>query len=275
MVQLPTPVNATKTLLDRLEFPQRRGNTIAMSTIGDECARKLWFNLHWVGEPEKITVRVRNLFNTGTRAEDFIIKDLERIGILVKNRQEELWGFMDHAHGFTDGACENVPDAPKTTHLLEIKTHNDRNFTKLVKEGVRKCFPNHYAQCQRYMKGTGLKRCLYVGYNKNTSEYYIERIRYDAGFADDLVRKEQDIIMSSTPPKKIFERSWYGCKFCQYSENCHDLKSAAKNCRTCEHSDLAPEGKWVCAHPSMNNPIDIPIEIQKVGCDSYMPIGIE
>ena len=275
MVQLPTSVNATKTLLDRIGFPQRRGNTIAMSTIGDACARKLWFNLHWVGELETITARVKNLFSTGTRAEDFIIRDLERIGIKIANRQEELWGFMDHAHGFTDGSCDNVPDAPKTTHLLEIKTHNDRNFKILVKDGVKKGFPNHYAQVQRYMKGTGLTRCLYIGYNKNTSEYYVERIRYDASFANDLVRKEQDIIMSEAPPKRVFERSWYGCKFCPYSENCYDKKPVSKNCRTCEHSDLAPGGEWVCAHPSVNVPVNIPIEVQKRGCDFHTPIEIE
>jgi hypothetical protein len=275
MTQLPTSTNATKSRLDAIEFPGRRGNTIAMSTIGDPCVRRLWMKFHWVGPVEVISLRLRNLFDTGTRAEDFIVKDLERIGIKVTNRQEELWGFMDHAHGYTDGRCENVPDAPKTQHLLEIKTHNDKYFNTLKKKGVEKGFPKHYAQCQRYMRGTKLTRTLYIGYNKNTSEYYVERLRYDASFCDDLDRVEQQVIMTDEAPKKIFERSWFECKFCELHANCHDGAPPAKNCRTCIHVDRQTEGRWICTHPSITGePISIPKEIQLEGCQAYIPFEI-
>ena len=267
MAELPA-MAATKILLDQITFPRRRGNTIAMSTIGDNCSRRLWFGLHWAVKEDPITLRLHNLFKTGTRAEDFIVKDLKRIGIKVNNRQEELWGFMDHSHGFTDGRCKDVPEAPKTEHLLEIKTHNDKYFKILLRDGVNKGFPKHYAQCQRYMKGTGLTRCLYVGYNKNTSEYYIERIRYDAGFANDLIRKEQDIITSPVAPTKQFERSWFECKYCAFSGVCHDGEALDVNCRTCEHSDLANEGKWACTVVE-GSIFEIPKNIQEVGCARY------
>jgi hypothetical protein len=244
-----------------------------MSTIGDGCSRRLWFSLHWAAKSESITLRLNNLFNTGTRAEDFIVKDLERIGIKVTNRQEELWGFMDHAHGFTDGRCSNVPEAPKTEHLLEIKTLNDKYFKILIRDGVKKGFPKHYAQCHRYMKENGLRRTLYVGYNKNTSEYYIERIRYDSGFASDLIRKEQDIITAPTAPTRQFERSWFECKFCAFVGVCHDGEALDKNCRTCEYSDLATEGKWICTFLKIEN-YEIPNSIQETGCEHYKTIEI-
>lgn len=274
MVQLPKQVSATKTLLDAVEFPRSRGRTIGMATIGENCERKLWLSLHWAVDPESISLRLRNLFETGTRAEDFIITDLEHIGIRVTKRQEEIWGFMKHERGFTDGRCDNVPEAPKTEHLLEMKTHNQKYFDKLVKEGVKKGFPKHYAQVQRYMGELGLKRCLYIGYCKNTSEYYVERIRFDPGFFQDLRRKGREIIMAEEAPTKRFEKSWFECKFCDFHEICHDGAPVAKNCRTCKNSDLAPEGKWVC-ELAVDGPHDIPIEIQRTGCDYYqlMEIG--
>ena len=44
-----------------------------------------------------------------------------------------------------------IPEAPKTWHVLEFKTHNSKSFAKLEKEGVQKSNPMHYAQMQVYM----------------------------------------------------------------------------------------------------------------------------
>jgi len=272
MAELPT-INATKILLDQITFERRRGNSLPMSQIGDSCSRRLWFGLHWVVKVQFIPLRVKNLLDTGTRAEDFIIADLERIGIQITKRQEEVAGFIGHARGFTDGRCINVPEAPKTEHLLEMKTHNEKNFKKLVKEGVKRGFPIHYAQCMRYMKGLKLTRCLYVGYNKNTSEYYIERIRYDASFANDLIRKEQTIISSPEAPLKMFEPTWFECKFCDFRFVCHEGEPLDINCRTCEHSDLAEGGKWVCTI-LVGELHEIPKDLQITGCECHKMIEV-
>ena len=273
MVKLPDNTNNTLSKLQQITHAGRRGNTVAMSTIGDPCARRLWFNLHWVVEAENISGRLRNLFDTGTRAEDFIIADLERIGIVVTERQEELWGFGKHAHGFTDGRVSNVPEAPKTPHLLEIKTHNDKSFNGVVKDGVKKSKPTHYGQVQRYMIGLKLTRCLYVAYNKNTSAYYVERIRLDKGFAEDLLRKEREIILAEFAPKRHFKRGWFECKFCAYQDICFEGAPVAKNCRTCKFVDLGHEGTWACTF--VNPSHDIPREVQVVGCDSYQAMEID
>lgn len=272
MAELPQ-VNATQLLLEQITFPRKRGNTLPMSIIGDNCARKLWFTLHWAIKPQPLTSRIKNLFDTGTRAEDFIIADLERIGIKVTHRQQEMWGFMRHARGFHDGRCTNVPEAPKTEHLLEIKTHNDKNFKLLMKQKVRSGFPKHYAQCHRYMKAEKLTRTLYIGYNKNTSEYYAERLRYDASFANDLIRKEQEIIAAPEIPTKQFDASWYECKFCEFSNICHAGELLDVNCRTCEHSDMADGGIWVCGVVEGEQHA-IPKELQETGCGLHTPMEI-
>jgi hypothetical protein len=271
MAIIPQNPNVTLARLNALEFPQRNGNTVAMSTIGDSCDRKLWFNLHWISEPEIINVRIKNLFATGTRAEDFIIKDLEKVDIKITNRQEEIWAAMGHAHGFTDGRANDVPEAPKTQHLLEIKTHNLKYFKKLQKEGIRVGFPKHYAQCQRYMKALKLKRTLYVGYCKDDSAYYTERLRYDPGYAADLVRKEEGIVLATVPPINKFHKGWFECTWCRHNQVCYENKPVAKNCRTCYNVDKAKDGKWIC---TLNGEHEIPHEVQLTGCDYHKPIKI-
>jgi hypothetical protein len=269
---IPDNTNTTLYKLNAITHRERRGRTLAMSQIGQPCHRRLWFALHWVGEPETLAARIKRIFNTGTLAEEFMVRDLERIGIIVTERQEELWGFMNHSHGFTDGRCEHVPEAPKTTHLLEMKTHNDKSFKALTRDGVKKSKPVHYAQCQRYMGGLGLKRCLYMAYNKNDSDYWIERIRFDKSFFDDLLRKERDIILSPEAPRRLYERGWHECKWCPFEGHCYEDAAVSQNCRTCQYSDLATEGKWVCER--YEGAPAIPIETQEVGCQEYRMMKI-
>lgn len=278
MVQLPVQPDNTETTLFKLEAlrkPQRRGRTVAMSTIGDPCSRKLWYLFRWVGPPREISIQLQNLFDTGTRAEDFIIHDLESIGIKITKRQEEIWGFGKFAHGFTDGQCIDVPEAPKTEHLLEIKTHNDKNFKVLQKKGVKQGYPTHYGQVQRYMKALKLTRCLYVGYAKNTSHYYIERIRFDPSYANDLIRKEEAIIMSPVAPNRPdgFFESYYLCGWCEFKDFCYNYSPAHVTCRTCKYVDQSDGGNWICTFD--NGEHIIPIEVQETGCDHYEIMPLE
>lgn len=272
MALLPENTNTTMYKLNQLGAlrPGRRGRSVGMSTIGQKCERRLWFAFHWIDHPEVLTNRTEHIFRTGTEAEDFVIRDLERIGIKVTQRQEELWGFGKHAHGFTDGRCINVPEAPKTEHLLEIKTHNDKSFNGVVKKGVKEAKPLHYAQMQRYMLSTKLTRALYIAYNKNTSEYYAERIRFDRSFADDLFRKEREIILAETAPARRFEEHYFECKFCPFKAHCYEDAPVNKNCRTCVFADLQDGGKWTCGFNSGNH--EIPVEVQETGCHCYKPI---
>jgi hypothetical protein len=272
VVKIPDNTNTTLYKLNQITHQQRRGRTVPMSRIGDPCYRRLWYGFHWAAVPEVISGKAKRIFTTGSRAEDFIIADLELIGIKVTDRQEEIWGFMKHGHGFTDGRAHNVPEAPKTVHLLEIKTHKNSSFNGVVKNGVKKSKPVHYAQCQRYMIGLELKRCLYIAYNKDNSEYWSERIRIDKSFAEDLLRKEREIIIAEEAPRRTFERGWHECSWCQYQEHCFDNAPFDRNCRTCVHSDPAIEGAWHCTWMNGNHPI--PREIQITGCERYQVMEI-
>ncbi len=107
-----------------------------------------------------------------------------------------------HASGRTDGKVTGVPEAPKTMHVFEAKSMNDRAFKALLKAGcVREGKPEHFAQVQTYLHCQGLTRALYLGVNKNTDELYCERIEYEVHLssqADQLLDELQATVPRST-----------------------------------------------------------------------------
>lgn len=269
----------------------RRSEGLSCSVLGKPCERELWYGFRWVQDVQILDGRIYRLFETGKREEERIIRDLRRAGIVVssgpeRKKQYRVVDETGHIHGYLDGLCRKVPEAPKAFHILEIKTHNQKNFEKLKSDGVQKGFPVHYAQCQLYMKlgcfqirgyretPFAIRRCLYIGVNKNTDEIYSERISFDHDFCEQLLAKAKRIIFSDSPPARISEEpdSW-ACRFCDYKTFCHQeketrpLKDAMlphKNCRTCCFS--TPENKdggWNCEKKGM-------LLCLKEACDQHL-----
>ena len=65
-----------------------------------------------------------------------------------------------------DSALLGLPEAPKTWHVGEFKTHNQKSFDDLVKRGVEKAKPMHWDQMQAYMGLTGMERALFFFFFK-------------------------------------------------------------------------------------------------------------
>lgn len=219
-----------------------------MSGIGEKCFRKLQY-LHYWAFRKTFSRRMERIFNTGHAAEEFIVADLKRIGVECRNvlkDQLEIVGFAGHWKGHPDGFGIGIPEAPKTEHLLEFKTMAEKYFNKCVKEGVQKSNPKYYSQMQRYMEATDKTRALFVAYNKNTSEYYFERVKFDQDHASELKVKEQRILMAEELFEKIGGPSWFECKFCNAYDVCHGGHPYEKNCRTCRNVDICDGGKWEC-----------------------------
>lgn len=250
-----------------LEASQHRPY-LGMSGIGHSCPRYLWFSFRWAFT-EYFSKRQLRLFGRGHKEEPFIIKDLERIGIRVSGEQSECEAAWGHCKGHCDGRAKNVPEAPKTEHVAEFKTMNDKSFKDTVKKGVKVSKPGYYAQVQAYMKGLKLTRALFVAVNKNDDSYYVERIPLDKGFADDLYRKAETIVLSTVPDENPFPPNWYECRWCSAKEIC-ESRELDKNCRTCQHIELAPGGTWQCDAKE----VGLSVETQRVGCELYEMIII-
>jgi hypothetical protein len=225
------------------------------SQIGNPCERALWYQFRWADSP-LFDGRQLRLFETGDREEARLVANLRAIGCTVwavdpdTGRQISFTACDGHFALSLDGVIEGLPDAPKTVHTFEAKTMNDKNFASLKKDGVEKSKPIYWAQCQIGMHMSGIERCAFVAVCKSTDEIYLERIHYDAAFAIGLIAKAERVVFSDKPPAKLSnDPAFFGCKFCDYRDVCHNAKPPEINCRTCAHStpERGGDRAWSCA----------------------------
>lgn len=279
MVALPQEDRIARAVFEQYERsarPEQRGH-LGASIIGSPCDRRLWYTFRWAyRRSEKFDGRMLRLLDHGKREEERIVDDLRSIGCEVHadDGKGEQFSFSEHGGhyaGSIDGAVRRVPEADKTWHVLEMKTHNDKSFNDLAKNGVAKSKPEHFAQMQAYMRWTGMKRALYFAVNKNTDAIYTERIHYEKDRAEGLAKRALRVIQSDDAPDRISnDPSWYECKLCDAHEICHEGKASPRNCRTCVHAtpELGGDQRWTCQRFG----VDLPFENQQRGCHAHLPI---
>ncbi len=237
---------------------------LGMSQLGHSCSRYLWYSFRWCFK-EELSARIIRLFNRGHREEPEVWKMLESVGVKCYGDQEEAEDIHGHCKGHIDGKCIGVIEAPKTEHLLEIKTMSDKYFKDVVKQGVKASKPIYYAQCQLYMKKFKLTRTLFVAVNKNDDSVYIERLKNVGFVADELLKKGESIILSEEPPVKMYKPTWWECRFCNANNICHNNAKPEVNCRTCDYLDLELKGEWSCNKHEKSRTTSQ----QRIPCDMY------
>ena len=275
MAKLPPPQNDIVTAIyDYHKSSQKEEHRphLGGSLIGDECSRKLFYTFRWCNAP-KFDGRMLRLFETGFLEEDRFIKELRAIGCQVwevdpdTGQQIRIEDCGGHFSGSLDGIVMNLIGAPRTAHVLEMKTHNAKSFVELQMSGVEKAKPQHYAQMQVYGYKMKLTRALYLAKNKNDDEVYAERLHIIPEVGKLLIEKASRIIFTDTPPAKISEdAAFYKCKFCDHSALCHGAKPPETNCRTCAFSTAKVNGGWRCEHRNK----DISTQEQREGCDKHL-----
>jgi hypothetical protein len=239
---------------------------LGISSIADPCARKLWYSFRLCSQ-EEITPRQTRLFQRGHNEEPIIQADLRRIGIIHHSEQLEVTHGNGHILGHIDDLLDNVPDAPKTQHLGEYKTHNDKSFKSLLKSGMKGSKPLHYGQMICYMEKLKLKRGLYIAVNKNDDSRYYERISEDPAKAQFYLSRGVDIISSEVPPPMMAKAgpNWFECKWCSHYEVCHYGQTPIKTCRSCKYCDILDNGKWECS----GHKIELSFAQQQLACKNY------
>ena len=238
------------------QYEARQGNGfrphLGASLIGHPCRRYLWLMFRWA-RAASFSGRMLRLFQRGQLEEQVFVSDLRAAGVEVwevdpaTGQQFRVESFGGHFSGSLDGVALGLLEAPATAHLLEFKTHNTKSFATLVKNGVQKAKPQHYAQMQTYMGRMGLTRAYYMAVNKDTDEIYAERIRFDRAAFDAIMDKAEAVIFAPEPLERISnDPSWYQCKTCDMYEICHGQDVPAVNCRTCAHATPQRDGTWLC-----------------------------
>lgn len=244
----------------RGDAEQSRGY-LGASIIGHHCDRYLWYSFRQCFRAD-FPGRMYRLFETGDMEEARFVRELRAIGCEVHDIDERGEQFAvsalgGHFSGHMDGCAVGVPEAPKTWHLLEFKTHNAKSFAKL-KDGVKASKPQHYAQMQVYMCLGKLTRALYLARNKDTDDLYAERVHYNNDEAEALMARAERIIRSNEPPARCNERNdWWECRYCDARPICRGSIIAAVpvprlSCRHCCHATPAiheheTSARWGCS----------------------------
>src|ERR1035437_5252337 len=196
---------ANSTALERSQEDGMRAH-LGASDIADTCDRKIWYGFRWA-TVTRHAARTLRLFNRGHREEERFVGWLRAAGIEIDpfdpktGEQWRISGCNGHFGGSLDGVAWNVPGieqyncSPQDKILVEFKTHNDKSFTKLQVEGVKKSKPQHFAQMQVYMIKMGLPLALYLAINKNTDEIHAEFVPTD-GITGDLMERRADHIIN-------------------------------------------------------------------------------
>jgi hypothetical protein len=244
---------------------------LGASGLGDECPRKVWYGWRWATK-KKFEGRMLRLFNRGHLEEGRVIALLLAIGVTVYQQDAEGKQFRisfaeGHAGGSGDGVAVGIPDlTPGTPCLLEFKTHSDKYYSAVEKDGVRSAKFEHYVQMQLYMRKMGLAVALYVAVNKNTDAIYMELVALDTVTADQFLERGEKIVWLETPPDRINESpGFFKCRMCDHRPICHQKSEPDKNCRTCGYSEPRPGKIWFCK----KNSHDLSKDDQFKGCGDW------
>lgn len=227
---------------------------LGASGVGKDCARAIWYSFRWTTKPH-FEGRMLRLFNRGHLEEARFIALLLTIGVKVyqqdeKGKQFRISDAGGHFGGSGDGVGVGIPDLPPDMPcLLEFKTHGEKSFTKLVKEGVQSAKFEHYVQMNVYMRKMNLNVALYGAVSKNTDELHLEIVPIDTIIADQFIDRGRQLVFAKEPPRKISESpGWFECKFCEHKGVCHLGKQPERNCRTCWYSQPNGDGQWLCTN---------------------------
>lgn len=250
------------------------------SGIGKECARAIWYSFRWFTKPS-FEGRILRLFNRGHLEEARFIALLLSIGVTVyqqdaHGKQFRISDAGGHFGGSGDGVALGIPDLPNpsTPCLLEFKTHNNKSFAKLLKEGVQGCKYEHFAQMQTYMHKMQLSVGLYGAVNKDNDELYLELLQVDNVAGGTLVERGKQLVFMRDAPKRVNESpGWFGCAFCDHKPVCHFGKAPERNCRTCYFAVPREDGRWYCTEPKADAAYgdnqELSTEAQLLGCSEY------
>jgi hypothetical protein len=258
-------------------YEQGHRNHLGASELGEECWRKLWYGFRWV-KLEQFDGRMMRLFNVGHSAEPRFVNYLKGIGFEVREfdengKQFRISGAMGHYGGSLDGMCK----APKHYELSEdliflneFKTNGTgAAFDKVDKDGVQKSKPLHFSQMSQYAWHYKLKYGLYLIENKNDSSIIIKIVELDWNLGQQLEKKANDIIFSKDKPPRISDNpAFFNCKYCNFSEICHNEAKVEINCRSCRHAEPIENAEWKCHKFGMT----IPKDFIPTGCEHHVSV---
>lgn len=272
MVPIPRPVPSTlRAIQAKIEAGQQDWESVGVSAgdIGTECDRELWFKFRRASVPEVITWRKRRIFERGNIEEERLLDLLRLVGCEVWGEQDRVRAVSGHLRGKIDGRVLGLLEAPTKEHIVECKSAKQEIFRKVVKDGVRKAMPMHWATIQFYMHETGLDRAQYMMSNKNDEDLHLERVRYDAEAAMRAIARVERVVAMPEPPARLCtKRDDFRGALCKQAAVCWGEDMPRAHCRSCLHATPLMSGNaaWDCARHSK----PLGLDEQDAGCPAHL-----
>lgn len=215
---------------------ERPRSYVGASSIGDDCEKKLYYQLR---HPELAKERKAELIlaaNDGHRGEDLMasyIRKIPGIELITHGADGKQLGFSDldgKFRGHCDGLITGLPLAPKTRHVWEHKVKNEKFYNKItdlktlndIKEVLALWDYVYYCQAVVYMHYFDCTRHYMTVGQAGSRKFQSIRTNANPQLAKQLIQKAKRIIAYTSPPIGISNNpTFWKCKFCDYSETCH------------------------------------------------------
>ena len=251
-LNLPAP-DKTLEAVDRAIIaanPPSVRSYLQCSSLGKDCERELWYNWRWV-IPVTFDAATLRRFADGFAGEELMAKRIRAVpGVKLQTNyddgtQYEVHDMGGHLLGHLDGVIEGVAAAPKSMHVWEHKSVQQKTYNKLEKlkrehgekEALELWSSTYYGQAQLYMGLTKLKRHYLTVTTPGGRDITSCRTNYDAGAFKMYLDKARRIFDSAEAPPRVSKKAdYFQCRWCDFKEPCHGTKVAQVNCRTCAHS---------------------------------------
>ena len=243
----------------RARDAQGQRTYLGMSSIGDPCARKIWYGFRGY-TPSVLDGRIEMIFSLGNAVEAEVLKWLRQGGYQIEEQQSEYSALNGLFRGHCDGIIEGIT---QRKHILEIKSASASRFKAFQTSSIAAVSPTYYAQVQCYMGYSGLDRAVWVVMCKNTCELYVERCHFEYEQFRRIELRARNIINNNHPPDRLYPKEpGRECEMCEYRGHCWSPPyiQVTKTCGTCGHcwiEQCQPEcqlhqrkiGKWGMACP--------------------------
>lgn len=218
MSAVPDPMHTLSAAIDAAHEakPEPMRRYLGASRLGDPDDRGLWLEFRGVFR-QAFSGRMMRLFRRGHLEELSAALDLRMAGCVVTNTGDDqiAVNLGGHLRGHADGIIESgLPEAPKTKHLWECKTHSLKSFDALEKDGLRKSKPVHWVQMQCYMHALKLARGLYYAVCKDDDRIHAERVEYDREAALSVIARGHRITTADRMPEPHYtDPTYFEAKF--------------------------------------------------------------
>lgn len=289
MAKLPDLLDPTLEAVNRAIESRDNGSLgrpyLGMSQIGNACRRMLWLSFRWC-TPAAFDAATLKRFEDGHRTEDLEAVRLRLVeGVelhTVDPATGRQFGVADHGghfRGHLDGAIRGLIQAPKTWHVWECKSVNEKKQAELAKakqehgekDALEAWDETYFAQAQCYLHYTGMTRHYLTCTTPGGRHTISVRTEYQQAKALHYIGRALSVIQAPEPLERISnDPAYYLCKWCGHHDACHGQRLVSVTCRTCCHAtpEMDGDGRWTCARHKK----DLSVKDQQAACPDHVYI---